>query len=149
MRKHIVIFCMMILSLLYCACSSENKEEEELKNNLKMQNDTQEIMLEELTDFNWEKVYFISPYMSKEKIEEAIGFESKDIVDNISDESVLYVLFTSENQVICQIYGKAETLGFDFELGTYDDYIKLDKADSKFCINTIDGEKVYTLIKEQ
>lgn len=148
MRKNIVIFYMIILSLLFCACSSENEEEEKLKNNFKIQNDTQEIMLEELTNFNWEKVYFISPYMSKKKIEEAIGIESEDIVDNISDESALYVLFTNGNQVICQIYGKAEILGFDFELGTYDDYIKLDKADSKFCINTIDGEKVYTLIRE-
>lgn len=148
MRKNIVIFCMVILSLMLFACSSEDKAEETLKNNLKTHSDTQNIMLEELTDFNWEKVYFISPYMSKEKIEEAIGTKSEAIVDNMSDESVLYVIFTSENQVICQIYGKAETLGFDFELGTYDDYIKLDKVESKFCINTIDGEKVYKLIKE-
>lgn len=148
MRKNIVIFCMVILLLMLCACSNEDKAEKKLKNNLKTQSDTQEIMLEELTDFNWEKVYFISPYMSKEKIEEAIGIKSEDIVDNMSDESVLYVLFTSENQVMCQINGRTETLGFDFELGTYDDYIKLDKADSKFCINTIDGEKVYKLIKE-
>lgn len=147
MRKYLVIFYSIVFLLMICACSSENKLDQGLKSTLKTHSGTQEFMLVELTDFDWEKVYFIPPYMSKEKIEEAIGIKSDDIQDNNSDEIVLYIIFTNGNQIVCQIYGRTENLGFDFEVGTYNDYLKLDKEDSKFCINTVDGEKVYTLME--
>ena len=91
MKKIKILFCLSILSVMLFACS-DDKEIENFKTNLKAQSDSQNMILEELTDFEWDKVYFIAPYMSKEKIEEIVGCESDNINDNMSDESI----FTSK-----------------------------------------------------
>lgn len=145
MKKIKILFCLSIVSVMLFACS-DDKEIENFKTNLKAQSDSQNMILEELTEFEWDKVYFIAPYMSKEKIEEIVGCESDNINDNMSDESILYIIFTNKNQFVNQIYGRPDTLGFDFKLGEYSEFFELDKADSIFSVSTINGVKVYSLV---
>lgn len=144
MKKWIQILCIVVLMLISVSCSNENNRES-LEEKLKEQADTETIMLDRLTEFEWENVYFIAPYASKSEVQNITGIKSDEIIDNISDESVLYLIFTKDDKIVYQIYGRAETLGFDFEVGRYDHYIRLEKKDSVFSIDNIDGEKIYTL----
>lgn len=147
MKKNKLVLLLGILSIMLFACSS-NKGLEKFKDNLKEQSDSQKISLESLTDFEWEKVYFIAPYTSKESIENILKIKSDEIYNNMVDEKVLYLIFTNKEQLVNQVYGRIEQLGFSFELGEYNECFELNKANAIFSVNTIDEIKTYTHIKK-
>ncbi len=147
MKKNKLVLLLGVLSIMLFACSN-NKELGKFKENLKEQSDSQKISLDSLTNFEWEKVYFIAPYTSKERIENIVKIESNEIYNNMVDENVLYLIFINKGQLVNQVYGRTEQLGFDFELEDFNECLELDKADATFSVDTIDGMKIYSLIKK-
>lgn len=136
-KSYLLLGIMMVLLLSSCADSRT----EQLKTILKEQKDSEEIYLGELTDFEWDKVYFIPPYTSREQIEKSIGFQSDAIKDNMSDDGDVYVIFTEQDTLAGQVYGRPEKLGFDFEFETWQEC--LNQKESIFSVRTVDGIKSY------
>lgn len=94
-----------------------------------------------LTDFQWNSVYFVKPYTEKSEIEKYIGISSDEIYDTISDEGTLYMIFTLDDKVVYQIYGNPNNLGFDFDVGEYDKIKNISKEKSVFNVKR-DGKLI-------
>lgn len=117
-----------ILCLLCCACGKgDDLPEENLIRQLKNPGNVSGITLQEMTDFDWDSMYYFTPYTDKEAAEKAIGFSSDDILDNLSSDDSVYALFVKDREVVCQMQGLPENLGFQFDFGEIDSYIKLDQ----------------------
>lgn len=127
MAKKITILW-IISCLLACACGKGNgSAEENLIKQLKNPRNVSEITLQEMTEFDWDYMYYFMPYIDKETVETIIGFSSDNISDNLSNDDGVYAVFVKGKEVICQIQGLPENLGFRFEFGKIDSYIRLDK----------------------
>ncbi len=66
------------------------------------------ISLNELTPFQWEKVYFFSPYTPKEEIFKTIGFKVHGISETYN-EGMMNIIFIHKNKVVCTISGYGNT----------------------------------------
>ena len=68
-----------------------------------------------LTDFEWEKGYCFPPYTSKDEMEKKLGFSSGKLTDNMTNDSIEYVVFTKGKEVVCTFFTNEETgLAFEF-----------------------------------
>lgn len=122
-----------ILCLLCCAWGKgDDLPEKNLIKQLKNPGNVSEISLQEMTDFDWGSMYYFLPYTDKKTAEKAIGFSSDDISDNLSSDDGVYALFVKDREVVCQIQGLPENLGFQFDFGKIDSYIKLDQKERIF-----------------
>ena len=86
-------------------------------NNQKLENSVKSIhsdtvKLNEVVPFNWDAVYTFEPYVSKESIEEIVGFKSADIKENNINEGMAYLLFIKDKKVVASILGYSENLGY-------------------------------------
>ena len=134
MRKRQFLIALLIgLAIFMVSCSKEDKS---LEDALLKKTESDIVRLDSLTDFQWNSVYFLKPYMEKSEIEKYIGISSDEIHNNISDEGTLYMIFTLDDKVVYQIYGNQNNLGFDFDVGEYDK------------IKNISKEKVSLMSKE-
>ena len=79
-----------------------------------------------------------------EKNEESIiGFESKDIVDNMADESTTYLLFVKDNAVVAKICGSTDSLGYTFDFGCYEKCLRIDNSqEATFLVTEERGAKL-------
>lgn len=73
------------------------------------------VTLNDLTAFEWDAVYPIEPYTSREEIQAITGVHSAAIVEN-SSEAQLQLVFTKGDQLACVICGLPENLGYDLQL---------------------------------
>lgn len=81
------------------------------------------VKLNEIVPFKWDVVYTFEPYMSKEKIEDAIGFKSNSIRETVS-EGMVQLLFVKDQKVVSSVCGYSSNFGYsiDFlERITYED----------------------------
>ena len=62
------------------------------------------ISLNEITPFEWEKVYFFPPYTPKSEIFKSIGFRCGGIFETYN-EGMMQIVFTNKNKVVCNISG--------------------------------------------
>lgn len=88
-----------------------------LENSIKaIRSDT--IKLNEVVPFDWDIVYTFEPYVSKESIEEIIGFKSSNIKENNINEGMVHLLFVKGEKVVASILGYSTNLGYrlDFPL---------------------------------
>jgi hypothetical protein len=77
------------------------------------------------TKFEWDTLYSFTPYTTKEKIYETIGYKWDGITETVS-EGMNQVVFIKDNKVVCYLYGYPENLKLGFNFGKYDgSYIKL------------------------
>lgn len=74
------------------------------------------VSLNSLTDFSWEKVYTFAPYTTKKEIFEILGFKSKIDLETVS-ESMVQMIFTEEEEVVCVLLGYPDKLGYAFDYG--------------------------------
>lgn len=74
-------------------------------------NESKKIRFNELTQFEWEKVYIFDPYISKEKIFESIGFKWSGIKEQTT-ESGMQIVFVNNNNVVCYCCGTGEKNGY-------------------------------------
>lgn len=130
MKKLHIICCICILGIFFSACgnSTIDKYKAFFNNNINsLQNG--EVNLHKLTDFEWDKMYTFSAYISKEEIEQILGFESDVIVNNMSDEGNTYLLFLKDNTIVCSIYGSSDYLGYSINFGVYAQYLSIDYSE--------------------
>lgn len=99
------------------------------------------IRLSESLDFEWDYLYSFLPYTSKEDIYETIGYRDIRIHETVS-EGIVQVILVKDGKTVCNISGYPDDLGFYFDFGIIDKYIKLDNK-SKFIVQK--DKKVVTL----
>lgn len=75
--------------------------------------DAEVIKLNEVVPFDWDVVYTLEPYASKESIEEIVGFKSADIKENNINEGMVHLLFVKDKKVVGSVLGYSENLGYN------------------------------------
>lgn len=73
------------------------------------------ITLEELVPFEWDIVYTFDPYTSREDIADAIGFDSPEIKETVS-EFMTQLLFVKDNKIVSSICKYPDNAGFYIDL---------------------------------
>ena len=131
-----------IVLMLVCGCS---KSEKELEQKLIEQENTAELRLDSITGSQWDTVYFVAPYVSKDEIEKEISISSPEIQDNYYDESTIYMIFTYENNIAYKILGNPKELGFTFDVGEYKRIKKLSSDECIFSVVQENGSITYKL----
>lgn len=96
--------------------------------------------LSKFTLFKWDTLYSFTPYTSKEKIYETIGYKWDDISETVSEE-MNQIVFIDDGKVVCYFYGYPENIKLGFNFGEYKgSYIKL-TAEQKPRFKTTISEK--------
>ncbi|MDR0287581.1 MAG: hypothetical protein LBI03_07765 [Clostridiales bacterium] len=108
--------------------------------------ETTEFRLDDLVTFDWDYVYTFYPNMSKDEIENIIGFKSNEI-KKTENENLDQLMFVKNNKVVCNIVGFPDKLKFEFDLGELENrYTKIDRTDQPvFTVNVQDGIKYFSL----
>ncbi len=89
-----------------------------------------QMSLNDVTTFEWDKVYSFVPYTSKDEIAKIIGFNSNEIQETVN-EGMEQLLFVKDNRVVFSICGYASNLKFSVHLGEYEGrYICLYRLDN-------------------
>ncbi|MEG1945436.1 MAG: hypothetical protein RR058_08450 [Oscillospiraceae bacterium] len=96
-----------------------------LINNQKLANairsvDTQTVYLNNIVPFEWDKLYALKAYSSKEEIEDMIGFKSADIKENNINESMVHLLFVKGSKVVASVLGYDSNLGYTMNFADKD-----------------------------
>lgn len=130
MRKQMTILVIIALSAVLLGCGSSvvyQNNKQFTKNVLAVKKD--QILLTELTPFEWDHLYTFPVYMRKEAIEEIIGFASDEIQETVS-EMMEQLIFVKGNQVVSSMTGYASHFKFDFEFGEIGDQgLQLNSSD--------------------
>lgn len=92
------------------------------------------VTLNDLTNFEWDAVYSIEPYSSREEIQALTGVRSSAISENNS-EAQLQLVFTKGDQLACTICGLPENLGYDLQF----EGKKTPKDDIQFTVSRENG----------
>lgn len=71
----------------------------------------------ELFDFDYDELYVLEPYQSKEEMEKQIGFKSRVLKVTVS-EGMMNILFVKNNSPVAYLYGYASNNGYYIELPT-------------------------------
>ncbi|MBU3145664.1 hypothetical protein [Clostridium sp. CF012] len=69
------------------------------------------VELNKIVPFEWDTVFTLEPYTSKEQIEEIIGFKSNSIQETVS-EGMVQLLFVKDKRVVSSVCGYSNTLGY-------------------------------------
>lgn len=98
------------------------------------------VSLNDLTDFEWDYAYTFAPYTASEIICDTIGFDTKVPLETIS-ESMVQMIFTKGEEVVCVLLGHPDKLGYDFDYGisSFDYLVFSSQEDPQFRI-----ERPYT-----
>lgn len=90
-------------------------------------NKENEIVLNEIVPFKWDKLYTFAPYTNKEDIENTIGFKSSYIRESVNDD-MMQIVFVRGNKVVCSICDSISELGYTLQFDKtikYDDNVKM------------------------
>lgn len=96
-----------------------------LINNIEKVSNKKIITLEELIPFDFDAVYLFAPYSYKKDIEKEIGFKSRFIKDNYTDNLGTELIVVKNKKVISSVFIKIEKNGFIVEGLVYSN--KMDK----------------------
>lgn len=69
------------------------------------------VILSDITPFEWDTVYRFTPYMSKEKIYETVGYRW-DYISETVDEAMDQIVFMKDGKVVCYVYGYPSNKGY-------------------------------------
>lgn len=101
--KRILLIIFSILALVGCSNASaelRNSELEQAINSMLSDENTSEIDLNTVVDFDWDKALLFQPYTTQESMNEQLGFEFND-PSNIDKRDDIYLLvFVSDSQVV-------------------------------------------------
>lgn len=103
------------------------------------------MQLSDLTDFEWKNFYIIPPYKSKKETENILSIKSDQIIDNVIDENIIYLIFTNKGEIVSQIFGRKEKLEIEFDVGKNENGLKLNKDECIFSVEEQNDEKIYKL----
>jgi len=90
-----------------------SKNETALKNMiLSLDENVNIVKLNEITPFEWDKVYFFNAYTGNKYIYDILGFKWHGIKTALS-EGIMQVIFVKNNKVICYCHGYGSTEGYN------------------------------------
>jgi len=141
-RKVILIIIFIIVVCIICfiaynfnAGLDRNKNSFEM-NITSMLSNKNSIELKELTPFEWDTMYVISPYVPKEKIFDIIGMKSNIIKSSVS-EGTHNIIFINQGKIVCYLYGFPQNYYFDFKI--QGEYLKFNNDDIRFKVEYINN----------
>lgn len=141
-----IITILFFLSLILSGCiNSTVLKNNKLFNNAVKNITTDEITLNDITNFQWDKAYTFLPYTTKEKMEEIIGIQSNEITETVN-ENMIQLFFIKGDIVICSICAYSETLGYNIFFGDYEgEYLMINYDDfALFSVQSIEGKNILT-----
>lgn len=77
--------------------------------------ETKQVMLSDIVPFKWTKVYVFAPYVSVNEQEAIMGIESSKLSEGVN-EGMLNLVFLNGEEVVSNITGYSENLGYDISL---------------------------------
>ena len=111
--------------------------------NQKIYKENQEILLNDITPFNWDKVYSFKPYTSKEEIEKILGFKSIYISEGIS-EGMMQLIFVKDKRIVANICAHPNKVLYSINFSKENDlYSKIEKSDNVTLLANKKDEIVY------
>ena len=121
MKKIIFI---LICTLILVSCATEQTDNTKaLITNIKGLENKTEVMLKDVTPFEWEIVYSFGPYTTKEEIQKRIGFKAN--VGETVNEGMRQLVFVKDEEVVCELLGNPSKLGI--AINTFSNEIKADE----------------------
>jgi len=118
LKKIILIF---VCALILVSCTSQQTDNTNaLITNIKALENKTEVMLKDITPFEWETVYSFGPYTSKEEIQKIIGFKA-DVGETVN-EGMPHLIFVKDQEVVCELLGYPSNLGIS--INTFSNEIK-------------------------
>jgi hypothetical protein len=108
--KKLILLFTCVLILVGCAVQ-QNEYEQAFIKNIKALDDKTEVVLNDITPFDWDVVYSFAPYTSKEDIQKTIGFEAK--VQETVNEGMLHLIFVKDKKVEYEIMDYPSNLGIN------------------------------------
>jgi len=97
------VIAALLTSLCVAGCSNSNKVSKAIGNIVRVQN-SQELRLSEVTEFEWDHVYFFGPYMPRQKVCETLGVQVKYcerfVPYESQDDGLMSMAFVSGTRVV-------------------------------------------------
>ncbi|WP_285768485.1 hypothetical protein [Peribacillus sp. SI8-4] len=69
------------------------------------------VHLQDVTPFEWDRVYSFTPYTPKEDIYETVGYKW-DAISETVNEGMNQLVFLKDGKVVCYLYGYPENNGY-------------------------------------
>lgn len=102
----------VISRLQWC---SHNTDLEKSISDIVKDKDSNEIPLDSLADFDWEKAFLFMPYSPQEHIEEQLGVSFNDPSSIDFRDDIYLLVFKNDGEVVQ--YAEVERQGADFSIG--------------------------------
>ena len=116
MKKIIYILILLITIIIFF----KFKDYSEIKlNNKKLQKSItsikeNEVALNDVIPFEWERLYTFKPYTTKEDIESIIGFKSQYISETIN-EGMVQLIFVKDKRIVSNVLNYEDNLGYSID----------------------------------
>ena len=116
------------------------------------------ISLSAITPFLWDTVYSFDPYTSAEEMAAVMNTSERELQETVN-EGMTQLIFLREGKIAAVICGYAENLGYDIDLGLWEDgknYRKVERQTDSFTLYTetgyprlvFEGESFQGIIRE-
>ena len=96
------------------------------------------ISLSAITPFLWDTVYSFDPYTSAEEMAAVMNTSERELQETVN-EGMTQLIFLHEGKIAAVICGYAENLGYDIDLGLWEDgknYRKVERQTDRFTLYT-------------
>lgn len=114
-KRNIIILAIVLLGVLILTCfmirnRSMAKKNGELFSN-RMIKVSEEMILDEVVPFEWDKAYSFFPYEDINTIEATIGFSDSLLRESLDDDYVNLV-FVKDKKIVAFVYGGVNDIGY-------------------------------------
>ena len=116
MKKIIYILILLIIITIFFKFKGYN--------NIKLNNENlqkaitsikeNEVTLNDVVPFEWERVYTFKPYTTKEDMESIIGFKSQYISETIN-EGMVQLIFVNNKKIVSNVLNYVDNLGYSID----------------------------------
>lgn len=116
MKKIIYILILLIIITIFFKFKGYN--------NIKLNNENlqkaitsikeNEVTLNDVVPFEWERVYTFKPYTTKEDMESIIGFKSQYISETIN-EGMVQLIFVNDKKIVSNVLNYVDNLGYSID----------------------------------
>jgi hypothetical protein len=113
--KRAAAFIILMLLLAGCSGVQHNTELEKSISDIVENKDNNEIALDSLASFDWEKAFLFTPYSPQEYIEEQLDVSFNDPSSIDFRDDIYLLVFMNEGEVVQ--YAEVERHGSDFTIG--------------------------------
>ena len=142
MKKIIYILILLIIITIFFKFKGYN--------NIKLNNENlqkaitsikeNEVTLNDVVPFEWERVYTFKPYTTKEDMESIIGFKSQYISETIN-EGMVQLIFVNDKKIVSNVLNYVDNLGYSIDfydgISVYNEILYKDNV--KFSVKLDNG----------